>query len=108
VNPDSLAVQQQSTAVGLSQPASGIEWERQQNVAQTKRGRIPPEPEGEPELLVPTSQMEQEIEEQIIRGQRLMDEVSGLAGQLQPHGPELSKFNTRRCVITSIAGRSSI
>ena len=30
--------------------------------------------------------MDQEIEEQIARGQRLLEEVSGLAGQLQPRG----------------------
>lgn len=52
---------------------------------QTKRGRVLPDPEGEPELLVPITQMDQEIQDQFTRGQRLLDEVSGLVGQLQPY-----------------------
>ena len=61
-----------------------------------KRGGVLPEPEGEPDLLVPTSQMDQEIEDRITRGQRLLDEVSGLAAQRQPYRSVQAQYEALR------------
>lgn len=54
-------------------------------MAQRRGARGSQEPEGEPELLVPRSQMDQEIRDQITRGQELLEKVATLAAQLQPY-----------------------
>jgi Predicted nucleotide-binding protein containing TIR-like domain len=43
---------------------------------QKPRRGVPPEPEGEPELLVTRSQMDQELEGQIAQGQELLEQTS--------------------------------
>ena len=46
---------------------------------QKARRGVPPEPEGEPELLVPRSQMDQELEVQITDGQELRKKTTAAA-----------------------------
>ena len=48
---------------------------------QKQRGRGATAPEGEPELLVPTSQMDQELEVQITQGQELLEWTTRVMGQ---------------------------
>jgi predicted nucleotide-binding protein len=43
---------------------------------QKARHGVPPEPEGEPELLVPRFQMDQEFEDQITAGQELLEQTT--------------------------------
>lgn len=49
---------------------------------QKPRRGVPPEPEGEPELLVPRSQMDQELEVQIAQGQQLLEQATAATAHL--------------------------
>jgi predicted nucleotide-binding protein len=52
-------------------------------VPQKQRNRAPGDPEGEPELLVARSQMDQELAGRISKGQELLEKVAALRDQAQ-------------------------
>ena len=61
---------------------------------QRKPRGVPPEPEGRPELLFPTSQVDQEVQDRITRGQELLEEIAALAAELQSN-PAMPDIPTR-------------
>jgi predicted nucleotide-binding protein len=51
-------------------------------VPQKQRNKVPADPEGEPELLVPTSEMDQELEARIAQGQEFLEQTAVFKGVL--------------------------
>jgi predicted nucleotide-binding protein len=57
---------------------------------------VPPEPEGEPELLVPRSQMDQELEVQIAQGQELLEQTAAAMEKPLSRPPSEENFRALR------------
>lgn len=62
---------------------------------QKQRG-IPQGPEGEPELLVPRSQMDHELESRITRGQDFLEKIAALLTQAQAYKPIRTEYEALR------------
>lgn len=54
-------------------------------MAQKQQNKVPAAHEGEPELLVSTSQMDKEIKDRITRGRELREKVVALSGRVGPY-----------------------